>query len=157
MSHSPPNGIEREVLALSAEDFDLLAYLVCSHHGKVRAAWHASPSDQDAADDAVRIRGVREGDALPSILLAAEDGCFEPLPESALTLAPASIGLSPTTGRSWTDRVLGLLGRHSSFQLAFLEALLRVADQRASRRPEVDPLLDKPQDGDQHIGEGTQS
>ncbi len=156
-SHSPPNQLEREVIALSAEDFDLLAYLVCSHHGKVRAAWHTSPADQEAADNAVRIRGVREGDTLPSVLLATENGRFEALPECALTLAPAAIGLSDTTGRSWTDRVLGLLERHSSFQLAFLEALLRVADQRASSRPDVDPLLHDPQHSDGHIWEGKRS
>ncbi len=136
-----PNEIERQVLALSADEFDLLAYLVCSHHGKVRMAWHASPADQQAMDPVVRIRGVREGDVLPSVLLAAEGGRFVMLPESALTLAPAGVGLSPVTGRGWTDRVLGLLARRGSFQLAYLEALLRVADIRASRRSARDPLL----------------
>lgn len=136
-----PNSLEREVLALSAEDFDLLAYLVCSHHGKVRVTWHASPSDQEAADQVLRIRGVREGDILPPVLLATEDGRFEQLPASVLTLAPAGIGLSPVTGRAWTERVLRLMARWSSFQLAYLEALLRVADQRASRQPVADPLI----------------
>jgi CRISPR-associated endonuclease/helicase Cas3 len=138
-----PNQIEREVLALSADDFDLLAYLVCSHHGKVRTAWHSSPADQQAMDDVVRIRGVREGDVLPSVLLADESGQYVRLPESTLTLSAAGIGLSPVTGRGWTDRVLGLMARHGSFQLAYLEALLRVADIRASRRQVRDLLLEE--------------
>src|SRR5690606_4193004 len=33
--------LEREVLALDAEQLDLLLYLVCSHHGKVRMSWQA--------------------------------------------------------------------------------------------------------------------
>lgn len=136
-----PNALEREILELSQPEFDLLAYLVCSHHGKVRTAWHASPADQAAADSVVRIRGVREGDALPPVFLATENGDFVLLPERTLTLAPASIGLSTVTGRSWTERVLDLLKHHSVFQLAYLEALLRVADQRASAQLVQDPLL----------------
>lgn len=136
-----PNALEREIVALSAEEFDLLAYLICAHHGKVRFAWHASPADQEAADDVLRIRGVRDGELLPSVLLASSEGEFVPLAETALTLAPSGIGLSPVTGRGWTDRVLGLLKRHSPFQLAYLEALLRAADIRASRSPVADPLL----------------
>jgi CRISPR-associated endonuclease/helicase Cas3 len=136
-----PNQVEREVLALSEGDFDLLAYLVCSHHGKVRAAWHAGPGDQESADEVLRIRGVREGDSLPATLLATTEGDYVMLPESPLTLAPASMGISSVTGRGWTERVLRLLGRLSPFQLAYLEALLRVADQRASAERTGDPIL----------------
>jgi CRISPR-associated endonuclease/helicase Cas3 len=52
------------------------------------------------------------------------------------------LGLSPRTGASWTDRVLGLLDRYGPFALAYLEALLRAADQRASRSKVADPLLE---------------
>lgn len=137
-----PNSLEHEVIALPADEFDLLAYLVCSHHGKVRMTWHASPADQKAADDVIRIRGVREGDRLPQLHLADENGQFVLLPESELSLEPAAVGLSPITGRSWTERVQSVVERLSSFQLAYLEALVRVADQRASRRPVADPLLE---------------
>lgn len=137
----PPNAIEQEILALSSEDFDLLAYLVCSHHGKVRFSWHASPADQEAADDALRIRGVRDGDVLPPLQLATNTRTFVTLPASLVSLDPAAAGLSPVTGRSWTERTLGLLRRHGPFVLAYLEALLRVADQRASCQLLSDPLL----------------
>lgn len=137
-----PSEVEKEILALSAEHFDLLTYLVCSHHGKVRLAWHASPADQDASDSVTRIRGVREGDPLPETTLATSAGDYVALPPSILCLSPAAMGLSPETGRSWTDRTLGLVQQYSAFQLGFLEALLRAADVRASRAPLADPLLE---------------
>ncbi len=141
-SASTPNPLEQEIIALSANDFDLLAYLVCSHHGKVRVTWHASPFDQKAADDRLRIRGIRDGETLPAVLLAMVDGTYSELPSSLMNLAPSAVGLSPSTGRGWTERVLNLLKRHGPFTLAWLEALLRAADQRASRLPINDPLLE---------------
>jgi len=125
--------IESEVLALDADRFDLLLYLVCSHHGKVRMAWHASPADQSAQDDALRIRGICDGDVLPAVLMADSQGGRHVLPATELVLAPASAGLNAHTGRGWTERVLGLLQRHGPFSLAWLEALMRAADQRATR------------------------
>jgi CRISPR-associated endonuclease/helicase Cas3 len=137
----PPNALEKEILALGADDFDLLAYLVCAHHGKVRVAWHASLGDQQSADSVLRIRGIRHGEKLPSVLLATAEREFTELPVSTLLLDAASVGLNPVTGRGWTERVLGLLRRHGPFTLTYLEALLRAADQRASRQPVQDLLL----------------
>ena len=127
-----PTAIEREVLDLNADEFDLLAYLVCAHHGKVRMAWHASPADQEANGQGLRIRGVREGDILPPVLLAGLDGECHHLPATALDLSPSEAGLSSRTGRSWSERVLNLVERLGPFTLAWLETLLRTADQRAS-------------------------
>ena len=128
------------MLRCSADEFDLLAYLVLSHHGKVRAALHAGPNDQDYRDRDGRglpIRGVREGDALPALVL--ETG--ERLPPLALTLSPATLGLSAQTGRSWRERTLRLLAHHGPASLAWLEALLIAADRRASKLATPDPLL----------------
>ena len=135
--------IEQEILDLSAEEFDLVAYLVCAHHGKVRMSWHSSPADQKAGDTRLRIRGVREGDMLPPLPLAAADGVFHQLPASALDLSPSATGLSPRTGRSWAERVLNLVECLGPFTLAWLEAILRAADQRASGHAVADPLIEK--------------
>lgn len=137
-----PTLLEQEILDLDADRFNLLAYLVCAHHGKLRLAWHAGKGDQEAQDETLRIRGVREGDTLPALTLAAADGNLFDLPETRLDLAPAAAGLSPRTGPSWTDRVLGLLKTYGPFTLAWLETLLRAADQRASRATIADPLLE---------------
>ncbi|HVO26923.1 MAG TPA: helicase-related protein [Candidatus Margulisiibacteriota bacterium] len=142
LSAQPPSPLEQEILDMDLDDFNLAAYLVCTHHGKVRVAWHASAADQRAADAGLRIRGVRDGEALPAVHLATSEGTFVELPASLLDLAPAAVGLSPRTGPGWTERVLGLLRRHGPFALAWLEALLRAADQRASRLTLADPRLE---------------
>lgn len=139
-----PSPLEREVLDLSADDFDLVAFLVAAHHGKLRARLHASPADQEAAprEGELPIRGVYEGDTLPSVALTGPDGAVSTLPESRLTLEPAALGLSARTGRSWTERVDALRARLGPFALAYLEALLRAADVRASKDAAlVDGLL----------------
>jgi hypothetical protein len=51
----------------------------------------------------------------------------------------ARIGLSLRTGASWSERVAGLLQSHGPFTLAYLEALLRAADIRASRSSATEP------------------
>lgn len=131
--------IERRIASLSGPDFDLVAYLVMSHHGKVRTALHAAPSDQRDVG-AMSIRGVRDGDALPSVRI---DPDSKPLPQLVLSLEPASAGLSPRTGASWGSRAQGLVRRVGPGPLAFLEAWLRAADIRASRaKLPVDPLME---------------
>ena len=133
ISPNAPTVHEKRILDLTAAHFDLLAYLVASHHGKVRLTLHACPADQDYRDIDGRglpIRGVREGDMLPGIAIAS-DG--QELPPLTLTLEPAMVGLSPRTGASWTERTLGLVGRYGPAALAFLEACFRAADIRASR------------------------
>ncbi len=140
----PPSTLEEELLALEAPDFDLVAYLVCAHHGKLRMAWHAGRGDQSAHDSVLRIRGIRHGERLPQVPLADAQGRVHELPETELDLSPAAAGIGPTSGAGWTDRVLGLLTRHGPFTLAWLEALLRAADQRASQLDTQDPLLEQP-------------
>lgn len=137
----PPTPLIERLLKCKAEEFDLVAYLVASHHGKVRVALHAAPKDQDYRDRDGRglpIRGIREGDRLPSVELVPGE---PPVPEVTLTLSPAAVGLSGRTGVSWRERCIGLLERYGPATLAFLEAILRAADVRASRLTTNDPAL----------------
>ena len=137
----PIPSVVQSVLDCTEETFDLLVYLIASHHGKVRAALHASPKDQQYRDRDNRglpIRGIREGDCLPSLQL---DDSQEPIPELRLTLEPATLGLSMRTGASWRERCLALQDRHSPTTLAYLESLLRAADIRASRLKTGDPMI----------------
>ncbi len=138
-----PSSLVQRLLECSPEAFDLVLYLVASHHGKVRVALHAAPKDQEyrikPGDlNGLPIRGVREGDRLPSVVLIPGEPA---VPEVTLTLSPAAIGLSERTGISWRERCLGLMERHGPAGLAFLEAILRAADVRASRLKTNDPAL----------------
>jgi len=137
-----PSPLIRRILDCSPEAFDLVVYLVASHHGKVRVALHAAPKDQEYRDRDGRglpIRGIREGDRLPSVVLIPGE---PPIPEVTLTLSPAAIGLSERTGISWRERSLGVMERYGPAGLAFLEAILRAADVRASRLKTNDPALE---------------
>jgi CRISPR-associated endonuclease/helicase Cas3 len=133
----------QRLIDCSAEVFDLVAYLVASHHGKVRVGLHAAPKDQDyriklGDNNGLPIRGIREGDRLPAVVLIPSE---PPVPEVTITLSPAAVGLSCRTGMSWRERCIGLSDRHGPAALAFLEAIVRAADVRASRLKTNDPVL----------------
>ncbi len=140
------NGATGEIQAVidcTKKEFDLLAYLVASHHGKVRVALHAAPVDQEyrpAPDDlnGLPIRGVRNGDCLRAIALTPDAAL---LPELPLCLEPAAMGLSFDTGASWRVRTHELIQRHGPATLGFLEAILRSADVRASQLKTEDPVF----------------
>jgi len=141
---TPPNDLESEIISLSSESFDLVAYLVCSHHGKLRLRLHGSPADQAAhhPQGAVPVRGIFNGDLLPATHLRSSQGVMEELSSLVLNLEPSSLGLSPLSGRSWTERANGVMNRYGPFALAWLEAILRAADVRASRNLALrDPAL----------------
>ncbi len=149
----PEGEWERRVVALPDRGaFDLVAYLVAAHHGKVRTLLHAAPVDQDYRpphDDerGLPIRGIREGDDLPALHGAGQQLLIG---ASRLTLEPANLGLSTVTGPSWTERALTLLRAYGPATLAWLEGLVRAADIRASRMRTADPLL-----GGIELGTGT--
>lgn len=124
-----------ELANTSALEFQLATYLICAHHGKVRAGWRCTPQDQEVAlHGAGReppLRGVAQGDVVPAITVA-DAHASSAMPELSLDLSLARIGLSQRYGASWAERVQDLLDYHGPHTLAFLETLLRTADMRAS-------------------------
>jgi CRISPR-associated endonuclease/helicase Cas3 len=128
-----------ELGALCAEDFDLLAWLVCSHHGKVRCAWASTPKDQEAGHGG--IHGIVTGERLPRFVLPDGTGAQHEVPPLELSLSAAAIGIGARYGASWSERVAGLLERHGPFTLAFLECTLRAADWRASGLETEDAIV----------------
>lgn len=109
---------------------DLVAYLIASHHGKVRMSIRSLPHEKKPADRNIRFaRGVWDGDALPTTDLGGGDK----LPATIMDLSFMELGQGEK-GPSWLERMLNLrddplLG---IFRLAYCEALLRTADWRAS-------------------------
>ena len=112
---------------------DLTAYLIAAHHGKVRMNLRSLPverpaSAQDRPGELRFARGVWEGDQLPAVDLGA--GAI--WPGGTLSLSIMELGEDARSGASWTERSRGLLSRWGPFRLAMLEAVLRIADWRAS-------------------------
>jgi CRISPR-associated endonuclease/helicase Cas3 len=106
---------------------DLIAYLILAHHGKVRMSLRAMPDEIEAPEGQRYARGVYEGDVLPAVVLPEES-----IPATKLRLDVMELG-EGGMGSSWTARVQQLLQEHGPFRLAWLEALVRVADWRASK------------------------
>lgn len=111
---------------------DLAAYLIAAHHGKVRLSIRSLPNETVPDDPNKRFaRGIWEGDTLRE----ADLGDGQRLPQTVLDLSCMDLGEGPL-GPSWVSRMLllrddPLIG---PFRLAYLEALIRAADWRASQK-----------------------
>lgn len=131
------DALVAELQQLSLLDFDLVAFLVCAHHGKVRCQWAGSAVELATPGAAgTSVFGVRPGDEVASFALPTAAGKPVTLPATTLHLDLAELGASERFGPSWTERVQRLIEAYGPFQLAYLETLLRAADWRASERLE---------------------
>lgn len=117
--------------ALAHGEKDLVAYLVAAHHGKVRLTLRSS-LQEDHLEDVRTCCGVKDGDRLPATDLGG--GLWAP--EYVVDLDLMELGLTSDGSPAWADRALRLLDELGPFRLAVLEAILRVADGRASRDEE---------------------
>lgn len=117
-------------------DLDLVAYLVASHHGRVRLAIRSLPGN-GAPPEANRRHalGVWDGEELPEVDL----GGGLRFPGTVMDMSVMDIGLSTTGEPSWISRMTALrdLPELGPFRLAYLEAIVRAADARGSG-PETD-------------------
>jgi len=123
-------------IPVEGADRDLVAYLIAAHHGKVRLSIRSLPGEWPAPDAGRFARGIWDGDPLPQAFLGGSSGSEVTAPAVILSLEPMELGLgeqSPFNGLpSWSERMLSLRDSFGPFRLAFLEVLLRAADERAS-------------------------
>lgn len=117
---------------------DLVAYLIAAHHGKVRLSIRSRPEERPNTSilveaglpEGTRVAlGIYDGETLPG----ADLGNGLLVSPTRLDLAVMELGGAGT--RSWMDRTLELLDKWGPYRLAFLEALVRAADWRASENP----------------------
>lgn len=120
--HERP-GFRHEVAsalaALQQGEDELVVYLLMSHHGKVRQRLEPFPwQPRDGP-----VHGVVEGEPLPAVAGVS--------PAVTLHHPPRALG------KGWLPLCRRLLATYGPFRLAWLEAVVREADQRASRRWQI--------------------
>jgi CRISPR-associated endonuclease/helicase Cas3 len=106
--------------SLQLQEDPLVSYLLMAHHGKIRLQLQPFPWARDGP-----LHGVVEGETLPAV----EGVCGA----MALHFPPTGMG------KGWRTLCSRLLEKHGPFQLAWLEAVIREADARASRRWQIPP------------------
>lgn len=131
--------------AVQPRSRDLVVYLVAAHHGRVRLGIRSMPLEEAPPEPDRRYAlGVWEGDEVPSV--EVPDGH---VPRTKLSLEAMELGGTSDGQPSWTSRALALRDDPAlgPFRLAFLEALVRLADWQASAEPLVTtPDSDAPQE-----------
>lgn len=119
----------------------LIAYLIATHHGKIRLSLRAMPgetvptmSDGKTDRDRLHARGIWQGDVLPGD--PAKSLNLDGVPATIPTLDLSVMRMGETNGSpSWSARVLALRDDPNLgiFRLAWLETLLRSADAVGSK------------------------
>lgn len=104
----------------------LSAYLAGAHHGRVRLTIRSLPEER-LVEGGRRVMGITHGDVLPAVDLG---GGYH-YPGGRLDISLTYLGGDRP---SWTEQAVALRDRADLglFRLAYLEAVLRAADQRAS-------------------------
>ncbi|MGC9327526.1 MAG: type I-G CRISPR-associated helicase/endonuclease Cas3g, partial [Candidatus Hinthialibacter sp.] len=109
---------------------DLAVYLAASHHGKVRLSIRSLPEETPPNDpQTLFARGIYDGDELPPTDLGGGAAAGS----VTLSLECMQLGRSENNEPSWVERMLRLRDELGPFRLAFLEAVFRAADWRASK------------------------
>jgi CRISPR-associated endonuclease/helicase Cas3 len=112
------------LLALQDDQPFAVAYLIAAHHGRVRLSIRALPDEEQPQQSGCLFAlGIHDGDKVSEVALPGVT-----VPASQLDLAPMRLGGE----NSWTAQALDLLQSLGPFRLACLEAMLRIADRRAS-------------------------
>jgi len=128
----------------SAPSFlNLVAYLIATHHGKIRLSLRAMPgeavpepaSDSPDHETPLYARGVWQGEKLPSA--TGKRIQIEGFPVDGVALDLTCMQMGEHNGRpSWTSRAIALRDapQLGLFRLAWLETVLRAADAAGSRK-----------------------
>ena len=106
---------------------DLIVFLIAAHHGRVRMGLRSLPKERSDNQGRRTARGVKDGDTLPELRCGEEVST-----RVTLDLNLMDMGENEHGRPSWSARMQALLAEYGPFRLAYLEALIRMADWRAS-------------------------
>lgn len=112
-------------LLAAADERDLVTYLAAAHHGKVRM------TVRSMTDETGTVLGVGDPEDEPTSRIVLLNGqVVEPITVGLSAICVGSLSDQP----SWFTLAAGLRDRQDlgPFRLAFLEAVVRIADQRVS-------------------------
>ncbi|MYB39815.1 CRISPR-associated helicase Cas3', partial [Candidatus Saccharibacteria bacterium] len=133
--------LQRAPAGLTGWARDLAAYLAMSHHGRVRLSLRSLPTlardrNRNPNLDYQYLLGfpIDANDFLP----AADLGENVTVPETEIDMSISQMGIAENGERSWLDCSLSLRDSLGPFRLAYLEALIRTADRRASSQKQHD-------------------
>lgn len=108
---------------------DLIAYLIVSHHGKVRLSLGTTKTKFAPADNSFLLGIAINGETFPKYTSASVSTS-----ETRIDMSLANMGRDSHGNPSWSERVLKLRDEYGPFCLSYLEALLRRADWLASEK-----------------------
>jgi CRISPR-associated endonuclease/helicase Cas3 len=117
---------------------DLAVYLIAAHHGKVRLSIRSLPGEKrPTVAGTLFARGVWDGDPLPQVDLGGKGAERVTAPAVTLELSLMQLGTASDGRPSWAERMIAVRDRVGPLAVAYLEAILRAADMRASRAAEA--------------------
>ena len=117
---------------------NLIAYLIVSHHGRVRLSLRTSKTRRVNTDNSFLLGIKIDGETLPEFT-----SNLVYVSETKIDMTLASMGRDASGNPSWAERVLGLLDAYGPFRLGYMETLLRRADWKASENEENGVYNDK--------------
>lgn len=113
------------LLALQNGESNEVAYLAAAHHGKVRLSISSIAGEYIPGNNRIFAKGVWDKDIIKPFNLNGID-----INQTELDMSLMQIG--SVDKESWIHMVISLYKKYGIFRLAYMETIVRAADQRAS-------------------------
>ena len=113
------------LLALQNGEDDIIAYLAAAHHGKIRVSISSINGEYIPDEDTIFAKGVWDNDLVESFNLTGLN-----INKTRIDMSVMQVG--SFNKKSWMAMVIQLYRKFGIFKLAYMETIVRCADQRGS-------------------------